>query len=153
MTRIYAAAALLIMALSFAAGWSWRGLRAEATSNKSALSQAKAETVAQQDARASEHSKADQLATIGEKHEQAREASASVPSSVVADLHSGALKLRDDLARCETQRLSDATASAGQRDASAQLRSEVAGNLVRLARDADDQLRSCQEIVRADRGD
>ncbi|MDU1661329.1 MAG: lysis system i-spanin subunit Rz [Stenotrophomonas maltophilia] len=101
--------------------------------------------------RAVEHRQADSLATIGAKHEEDRTAAATVPAAVVADLRAGRLQLRDDLATCNTARLSEAVAGAVERDAHAQLRAEVAGDLVQIGRDADDQIRACQAVIAADR--
>lgn len=113
-----------------------------------ATAAAEAQVQAVQSARAEEQSQATAMAAIGATHEQDREAAQAVPAAVVADLRAGRLRLRDDLAQCHTQRLSDAVAAAGERDAPAELRAEVAGNLVLVGRDADDQLRACQSVVR-----
>ena len=151
MTRIYAAAALLLMALSFAAGWSWRGSRAEATSNKSALSQAKAETAAQQDARATEHASAERANEIAESYERGKQDAQVTSDRIAADLRAGNLKLRNAWAGCETHRLSDATASASRIDAGADDRAASASRIVRAAAEADAQIRGLQALVSADR--
>jgi len=92
---------------------------------------------------------ADTLAAIGETHEQARAAAPAVADAVVADLRAGNLRLRDGWASCETQRLSDASTAARERDAAAERRAEFAGAVVRAGRDADDQLAACQAVIRA----
>jgi hypothetical protein len=153
MTRIYAAAALLLMALSFAAGWSWRGSRAEAASNKAALSQSKAETAAQQDARATEHASAERANEIAESYERGKQDAQVTSDRVAADLRAGNLKLRNAWAGCETQRLSDATASASRIDAGADDRARSAGRIIAAGASCDAQVRGLQEIVRADRGE
>lgn len=138
-------------AVMFAAGWAWRGDRADA-----AVATDQAATAGQalqqvQDTRATEHKQAGALAEIATEHEEDRRDAEAVPDAVAADLRAGNLRLRHGWAGCETQRLSDAAASAVERDALAASRAEFAGAVVRVGRDADDQLRSCQEIVRADR--
>ena len=153
MIRLYALLAATAIALSFWAGWSWRGDRAnEAESDQRAKG---AEAVVDQvnEARAIEHSQADTMASIGAKHEDDRAAAPAVADAVVADLRSGALRLRNDLAACHTDRLSQAAASAGQRDAAPDLGVTLAGPAVRIGRDADDQLRACQAVVAADRAE
>lgn len=132
-------------------GWAWRSDRAEG--REAAQRAAGAEAVAAQvnQTRATEHAQAETLATIGAKHEEDRTAAATVPAAVVADLRTGRLQLRDDLATCNTARLSEAVAGAVERDAHAQLRAEVAGDLVQIGRDADDQVRACQAVIEADR--
>ncbi len=107
----------------------------------------------EQAARSTEHRQAEALADIGAKHEEDRQAAQAVLDAVVADLRSGALKLRDGWASCETQRLTEASADATERDAAAARRDEFAGAVVRVGRDADDQLRACQAVVTADRGE
>ncbi|NGM53584.1 hypothetical protein G5C63_04565 [Stenotrophomonas pavanii] len=138
-------------AAMFGAGWTWRGDRAGASeaNQRGTSALAVAEQVNQ--ARAVEHRQADSLATIGAKHEEDRAAAETVPAAVVADLRAGRLQLRDDLATCSTARLSEAVAGAVERDAHAQLRAEVAGDLVQIGRDADDQVRACQAVIDADR--
>ncbi|WLA02798.1 lysis system i-spanin subunit Rz [Xanthomonas translucens] len=145
------AAALLWSAAMFGAGWAWRGDRAEAATAHVDTAAAQGEAKAQAGAREIEHTQGQVLADIGAKHEEDRTAAQAVPAAVVAGVRDGSLQLRDDLATCETQRLSDAAAGAAERDAPAQLRAEVAGDLVRLARDADDQLEAAQAVIVADR--
>jgi len=147
--RVYAAAAALLVGLSFWAGWEWRDRSADLAQSRQATKQAQAETKAVETARSAEHQQADTLATIGETHEQARAAAPAVADAVVADLRAGNLRLRDGWASCETQRLSDASAAARERDAAAQRRAEFAGAVVRAGRDADDQLAACQAVIRA----
>ncbi|MBH1380125.1 MULTISPECIES: lysis system i-spanin subunit Rz [Stenotrophomonas] len=148
---IAAAAFALWSVAMFGAGWTWRGDRAEGreADQRAAGAQALADQVNQ--TRASEQSKALQLAVIGAKHEEDRTTAATVPAAVVAGVRDGSLQLRDDLATCNTARLSEAVAGAVERDAHAQLRAEVAGALVQIGRDADDQVRACQAVIAADR--
>ncbi len=135
----------------FGAGWAWRGDRAEGreADQRAAGAEAVADQVNQ--TRATEQSKALQLAAIGAKHEEDRTAAATVPAAVVADLRAGRLQLRDDLATCSTSLLSQAVAGAVERDAHAELRAEVAGAAVQIGRDADDHVRASQAVIRADR--
>lgn len=153
MTRIYATAALLLMALSFAAGWSWRGSRADAASNKAALSQAKAETVAQQGAREAEHASAARANEIAESYERGKQDAQDTANRIATDLRAGNLKLRNAWAGCETQRLSDATASASRIDAGADDRADSAGRIIAAADAADAQIMALQALVLADRGE
>ncbi|MBB3802067.1 hypothetical protein FHR47_002315 [Xanthomonas arboricola] len=145
------ATAVVLLALSFWAGWTWRGDRAGAAEDRQQASASAAEAQQVNDTRATEHAQADALADIGAKHEQDREAAPAVAAAVVAGLRDGNLKLRDGWASCETQRLSEATAGTRERDEAAQRREEFAGRIVRIGRDADDQLRACQAVIAADR--
>ena len=154
MNRIAIAIGLLVIwtGLSFAAGWAWRGDRADLTAAKRDAADVTAVVAAVQDARTTEHRQADKLADIGSKHEEDRRAAQGVPAAVVADLRSGVVRLRDDLATCHTDRLSSASASAVERGQVAELRAEVAGALVAVGRDADDHVNACRAVVAADRG-
>ncbi|WP_435014683.1 hypothetical protein [Xanthomonas arboricola] len=146
------AAALLWSAAMVGAGWAWRGDRAETVEAKAGAATGKQALQVEQAARATEHKHAEVLAYIGAKHEEDRQAAQAVPDAVVADLRNGALKLRDGWASCETQRLTEAAAGTRERDAGTQRREEFAGRIVRIGRDADDQLRACQAVVLVDRG-
>ncbi|MBC8771045.1 lysis system i-spanin subunit Rz [Stenotrophomonas maltophilia] len=153
MNRITIAVAAFVLwsGAMFGAGWAWRGDRADA--RDATLRAAGALAVADQvnQTRATEQSKALQLADIGAKHEEDRTAAATVPTAVVADLRAGRLQLRDDLATCSTSLLSQAVAGAVERDAHAELRAEVAGAAVQIGRDADDHVRASQAVIAADR--
>jgi len=148
---ITVAAFALWSACMFGAGWTWRGDRAEGreADQRAAGAEAVADQVNQ--TRAVEHRQANSLAIIGAKHEEDRTAAATVPAAVVADLRAGRLQLRDDLATCNTARLSEAVAGAVERDAHAELRAEVAGAAVQIGRDADDHVRASQAVIAADR--
>jgi len=152
-TLIALLGAALWSAAMFGAGWAWRGDRADGAEARQQASASAAQVEQVTQTRATEHQQADTLATIGEKHEQDRSAAEAVPASVVAELRSGNLKLRDGWASCETQRLSEASAATAERDAATQRREEFASRVVRIGRDADDQLRACQAVIRADRGE
>ncbi|WP_414540435.1 hypothetical protein [Stenotrophomonas forensis] len=153
MSRVASAVAAFALwsAVMFGAGWAWRSDRAESAEadQRAAGAAAVADQVNQ--TRAVEHRQADILATIGAKHEEDRTAAATVPAAVVADLRSGRLQLRDDLATCSTSLLSQAVAGAVERDAHAELRAEVAGVAVQIGRDADDHVRGTQAVIVADR--
>ena len=137
--------------LSFWAGREWRDRSADLTAAERDKADATAVTEAVQDARQAEHTQAGKLADIGAKHEEDRRDAAGVPDAVVADLQSGALQLRDELAGCATDRLSGATAAAIERDAAAQLRGEIAGAVVQVGVDADNHVNSSHAVIWADR--
>ncbi|WP_102945683.1 hypothetical protein [Stenotrophomonas sp. VV52] len=153
MIRLYALLAAAALALSFWAGWSWRGDRAEVAEARQQVGVSAALVDQVNDTRAIEHSQANSMADIGAKHEEDRAAAATVHDAVVADLRADRLRLRDGWASCETQRLSETVASTSERDAAAQRREEFAGAVVRAGRDADDQLRACQAVIAADRAE
>lgn len=137
----------------FGAGWAWRGDRADGVEARQQASTSAAVVEQVNQARATEHAQAETMATIGAKHEEDRAAAPAVVDAVVADLRSGALRLRNDLAACHTDLLSQTAAGALERDAATQRREEFAGRVVRIGRDADDQLRACQTVIAADRAE
>ncbi|MEN5317756.1 lysis system i-spanin subunit Rz [[Pseudomonas] hibiscicola] len=151
LTRALLIALPVVGLMGFAAGWVWRGDRAEGNEARQQASISAAQVEQVNGARATERAQAEELAAIGAKHEEDRTAAATVPAAVVADLRAGRLQLRDDLATCNTARLSEAVAAAIERDQAAQLREEVAGALVQIGRDADDHVRACQAVIAADR--
>ncbi|WP_414497220.1 hypothetical protein [Stenotrophomonas maltophilia] len=135
-------------AAMFCAGWVWRGDRAEGSEADQRAAGAEAAVDQVNQTRATEHAQAEALAAIGAKYEEDRTAAATVPAAVVAGVRDGSLQLRDDLATCNTARLSQAVAGTIERDQAAQLRAEVAGALVQIGRDADDHVRACQAVIR-----
>lgn len=151
-TLIAVTAFALWSAAMFGTGWVWRGDRAEGAEARQQASTSSAQVQQVNQTRATEHAQAETLATIGAKHEEDREAAEAVPAAVVADLRNGNVRLRQEWAGCETRLLSQAVASTVERDALAASREEAAGRIVRIGRDADDQLAACQAVIRADRG-
>jgi len=153
MTRLLSVA--LVMTAVAALLMGWRGSAANARAERLARELAAAEDAVEDLSRAldAERARAAEVARIGAEHEEARRDAETVPAAVAADLRAGTLRLRREWASCETARLSDAAAAAAERDALAGLRAEAAGRIVRIGRDADDQLRACQAVIRAYRGE
>ena len=153
MNRILIAVLTFVVWTGFAvgAGWLWRGDRAEGATAKRDKADATAVVQAVQDARAIEHTKVEKSAAIGDKHEQDRSDAQSVPGAVVADLQSGALELRKELAGCATDRVSLTAAATLERDEAARLRNEIAGAVVQVGKDADDHVNASHAVIRADR--
>lgn len=147
MIRAYVAAAALLAGLSFWAGWEWRDRSADLADSRKKVAESRAETAAHVAARTAEHEQADKLAAIGAKHEEDRASAPSVADAVVAGVRSGDLRLRDGWASCETQRLSEASAAAIERDAATERRAEFAAAVVRVGAEADSQLAACQAVV------
>lgn len=151
MNRVHLALAIGLAIVSFWMGWEWRDRSADLNISLGEMRQAEAAVAQVQSARTIEHGQANTMADIGAKHEEDRAAAEAVPDAVVADLRTGDLQLRDDLATCTTSLLSQAVAGTIERDAQAQLRAEVAGALVQVGRDANDQVNSCQAVIISDR--
>ena len=155
---IYAAGAALLASLA------WGGVqcsqkqaaRLDASRAQTALERfrvqvAEAAQKAEADARAAERRFTQDMADIGSTHEEDRTAAEAVPAAVVADLRAGNRRLQNHWAECATSRAAETAAAAAERDAAAARREADIGNLVRVGRDADDQLRACQQVVLADR--
>ncbi len=152
-TLIAVLAFVVWSAAIFGAGWAWRGDRAEGVEARQQASASAAVVEQVSQTRATEHTQAAAVAAIGAKHEEDRAAAQAVPDAVVAELRAGTVRLRHDLATCHTDRLSEAAAGAGQRDAPADLGVTIAGPAIGIGRDADDQLRACQAVIAADRAE
>lgn len=142
---------LVLLLVAIAAALLYRGnaLDAQASDAKAQqhVTSLQSQLESERSARDTEHTQAKAMAQIGDEHETERETSASIPAAVVAGVHSGDLRLRKDLATCHTARLSQAVTGAIERDASAQLRAEVAGDLVRVGRDANKHVHACQRVI------
>jgi len=135
--------------LVFWAGSTFTGRGADLKASKKETAQATAVVDQVNQTRATEHTQAATMANIGAKHEEDRAAAEAVPAAVVADLRTGNLQLRDDLATCSTSLLSQTVAGAIERDAHAELRAEVAGDIVQVGREANDHVHSCQAVIDA----
>jgi len=150
--RVVVMASLVLWSLlMFMTGWRWRGDRGDLAMARADVEQQAGAVQSERRLRRNQEQRSEAMASLGERYEQDRERAAEVDADVVAALRAGTLRLRDDLAACHTGRLSEAAARTSERDAGAQLRAEVAAALVRIGRDADDQLRACQAVIELDR--
>ena len=145
--RAYLISALLMFVAGFMIGREWRDRSADLADSRKEVAESRAETAAHVAARTAEHEQADKLAAIGAKHEEDRAAAPAVADAVVAGVRSGDIRLRDGWASCETQRLSEASAAAIERDAATERRAEFAAAVVRVGAEADSQLAACQAVV------
>lgn len=151
-TRAHILAGLGLFLAGCLLGHEWRDRSADLAESRQEAKALAGQVKAVQGARTIEQSQGQALATIGAKHEEDRTAAEAVPAAVAADLRNGNVRLRQEWAGCETRLLSQAVASTIERDALAQSRGELAGAVVRVGRDADDQLAACQAVIKADRG-
>lgn len=147
MTRLHILIGLALLLVGFLLGREWRDRSADLAESQQQVAQLTGQVEAVQDARQAEHQQVQALAGIGATHEQDRQAAEAVPAAVVADLRADVLRLRQHWAGCETRALSEAAAGAVERDALAAVREESAGRIVRIGRDADDQVRACQAVI------
>lgn len=124
------------------------------------LANASALSLLQAKVRQQEQDKAAELAAIDQRHQQEIHDREAISNRTIADLRAGTVRLRSDIAANEfaaSVRLPSVAAGTGQRHAAqgVGLRIADAEFLVRTADEADqvaDQLRACQAVVRADRG-
>lgn len=140
---LYANLALLVIALVFGGVAKYEVHR----KNVFIAQYAKANVEAQIAARQAEQRHAREMAVIAEKYEQDKRAADEAQRKLVTDLRAGTVRLQDRWAGC----VSDASRTAAERDAAARDREESAARIVRAARDADDQIRALQDVVRKDR--
>jgi len=149
MTRLTALALALLSLLAFAGGWTLRGQQAGRDLAYLHQQHATALADALSDARAIEHQLTAELASIGEHHAQQQHTAPAVEAGVIADLRAGNLRLRREWQHCETNRVSGLAATTAERDAIAADRDALAAAIVRIGRDADNQLSACQSMIRA----
>lgn len=147
-TRAHILAGLALFLAGCLLGREWRDRSADLAESRQQVSHLAGQVEAVQGARKAEQAQGQALAEIGAKHEEDREAAEAVPAAVVADLRADVLRLRQHWAGCETRALSEAAAGAVERDALTAVREEAAGRIVRIGRDADDQVRACQAVIR-----
>lgn len=154
MIRVYAAIALVL--LLGVGVWYYGHTRYEAgiaagTAKVEAIQTraAQALVAAEQSARAIEQAKAAQLATVAQQYEQDKAHAQATADRVIADLRAGNLRLRDQWQGCPASGVPGDAAGGVKPDGDAQLRSEGASDLVRLAAEADAQIRGLQAAVRA----
>lgn len=146
---------LVVAVLAAALGWSlWRAETHKGAAVAAAQSarEAQAAVASMKTTLETERSRTQDMADIGERHEQDREEAATVPAAVADDLRAGNLRLRREWAGCETARLSDSAAATLERDALAASREQLAGNIIYIGRQCDDQVRALQSVIRAYRG-
>lgn len=146
---------VIVVILVAALGWSlWRAeaatAAAQAAGRDARAAADSAEAIGFVLAR--ERESAEDMAQVGLDYEEMRRDAEDVPAAVVDGIDDGSIRLRKQWAACETSRLAEVGAATAERDALAQLRKQDQGNLVRIGRDADDHIRACQAIIRADRG-
>ena len=147
-TRAHILAGLALFLLGCLVGREWRDRSSDLAESRQEVKQLTGQVEAVQDARQAEHEQGQALADIGAKYEEDRAAAEAVPAAAVADLRADVLRLRQHWAGCETRALSEAAAGAVELDEAARLREQGAADLVRVGRDADDQVRACQAMIR-----
>jgi len=147
---------LSVLALAvgaFTCGWSAHrySVERERARHDAATAQALADAV--RNARAIEQGLSARMALIGAEHEQEQRAADAVEASVLADVRTGAVELRRAWGHCESARVSGVAAATAERDAARSERDALAAAVVRVGRDADDQLAACQAVIRAYAGE
>lgn len=158
MTLIYryiAGALAVLLAVAVVAAVVFRGvahradLRADAAEQRAAALARSLE--ASEAARRKEYERAEALAAVADTYEQEKARAYAQADAVVDALRADTLRLREHWRGCETGRLSEASARAAELDAAAELRAEGAAALVRVAAEADAQIRALQQVIREDR--
>ena len=102
-------------------------------------------------ARAKEQSDADRMAVIEQTYKQEQADAKAKSDRVIADLKSGALRMRKEWQCPSDHNVPEAGSGVAGTDAIAQLRAEDASALVRLGAEADAEIRALQQVIRQDR--
>lgn len=140
---LYLNALLLIACLLFAGLWRYEVGRKHAI----LFAEGKAQLAASEAARKHEQADAANSAKIAQAYEQGKVDAQAAGKRVADDLRAGNLKLRKRWQGC----VSGTPASPGEPDADAADRAESAGAIVRAAREADEQIKGLQDLLRAER--
>lgn len=152
----YSAIALAVLAVAvFIAAIIFRGSAIRAGSERDAAhaerDQARAEVVSLIAVIESERAKSQALANIATQYEKEKADAQAVAVRTIADLRAGNLRLRKLWTCPPPIATSGEPAASGEPDGEAELREQGAADLVRLAAEADAQIRGLQAVVRADR--
>lgn len=152
----YIVAALLVVAAIAGGVGYWQGGKHATTAAELAMSEhlaadRKAESDHKDKIRQLEQDLATAQAGVSEAYEKGKKDAEATGAAVAADLRAGNLRLQQRWAGCETQRLSDSAAVAGELDAAARDREESAGRIVRAAAQCDAQVRGLQELLTLER--
>lgn len=159
--RLALAAAVVIVLLAGGNAWQYEhGRRVSADCAKTAA-QAAGELAAAQAANEAAARKLEQAKAAGtiaaaDAYAKGKHDAEMAADSVVDDLRTGTLRLRDEWQGCQARldgALSGAAAAAGRADAAEQRRAESAGRIVRAAAECDAQVSALQALVRADRAE
>lgn len=155
--RLYLYVGLALAALGLGA-WAYHAIEAKGYARGIAkldahLSQdVAAELAAEQAARAAQQRHAQELADIAARYEQDKRDAQDKADRVIADLRSGALRLRSQWQGCQaTRNLSGAVARAAEPDGGADLRRAGIGSVLGITGACQAQVKGLQEVVRADR--
>ncbi|NID14368.1 lysis system i-spanin subunit Rz [Luteibacter yeojuensis] len=100
-----------------------------------------------------ERKQAADFAATAQQYEKDKADAKATSDRVVADLRSGALRLRDRWATQVLAGQAAVAAGSGQPDAGADDRAASAGRIVRAAAQCDAQVRGLQDILKAERAD
>jgi hypothetical protein len=141
---------LLVCAGLFAWGDHHGAGRVQAKYDAHLLHDAQQSLLATQQARQHEQRDAANSAKVAQAYEQGKRDAEAAGKRVADGLRAGTLKLRKQWQGCQ-ERLSNPAAGATEPDATATDRNESAGRIVRAAREADEQIKGLQRILRAER--
>ena len=148
----YVVAALLVAAAIAGGAGYWQGAKhaeaaAELAMAKHLADDLKAGSDHKDKVRQLERDLAAAQAAVPEAYEKGKKDAEATGAAVTADLRADNLRLQQRWAGCETQRLSDSAAVAGELDATTRDREESAGRIVRAAAQCDAQVRGLQELL------
>ena len=108
-----------------------------------ALSEAKARKV--------ERERNEAVSKAAANYEQGKQDAEAEAKRVAAGISDGSVRLRKQWAACETGRLSDRAATAGELEAARQLRAEAIGRILGIGREADASQKALIEAYEAQR--
>jgi hypothetical protein len=142
---LYLNALLLIACLLLGGMWRHEVARKHAI----LFAQGKALLAASEAARKHEQADAQNSAKVAQAYEQGKQDAQAAGRRVADDLRAGNLKLRQRWQGCA--KLPGAGPGAAEPDADAADRAESVGRIARITREADEQIKALQDLLRAER--
>ena len=152
MAQLKLCAALVVLGIVLALGVRTGRHQVQAKFDKHLAQDAIAAQKASEAARKHEQQDAANNARVAEAYEQGKRDAEAAGNAVAAGLRAGNIELRKRWQGCQANRVPDASTRATEPDAEAADRAESAGRIVRAAREADEQIKGLQDILRAERG-
>lgn len=143
--------AVILLAGATWLGWEWRDRSADAAMSELSAKLAKADAQAQANARQVEQARTAGTNAAAEGYERGKQDAQAEAERVAAGLRDGTLRLRKHWAACETGRLSDSAAAAGELEAERKLREAAIGRVLGIGREADQHVEALIRAYEANR--
>jgi len=149
-TSVISLAFLAVFLTGAAIGYKWRDNTAKLAESREQQRYTQALNEALEKARVREQALITQLSEIDHAYQQAQQQTDALQADISKRLTAGTLRLRQQWQQCESDklRLSNTAPRPAVDNASAANRADLAAAIVRAGRQADNQLKACQAVIR-----